>query len=139
MDLPDLSHSHYSHFQVLVNEFSLLNTMWFAVGSLMQQGSDIVPKYGCKWAVLYLVYCARLYCTAYYYTHCFYVSALRNVLCLFFLISSKISFNSGHDIVFTAITTRKRHFKHSCQDNTKFLFTGSHQMFSYFLIEKVFS
>ena len=30
--------------KVLVNEFSLVNTMWFAVGSLMQQGSDIVPK-----------------------------------------------------------------------------------------------
>merc|ERR1712165_164827 len=30
--------------EVLVNEFSLVNTMWFAVGSLMQQGSDIVPK-----------------------------------------------------------------------------------------------
>ena len=33
-----------AYLQVLVNEFSLVNTMWFAVGSLMQQGSDIVPK-----------------------------------------------------------------------------------------------
>ena len=33
-----------AYLQVLVNEFSLVNTMWFAVGSLMQRGSDIVPK-----------------------------------------------------------------------------------------------
>ena len=30
--------------QVLVNEFSLCNSMWFTIGSLMQQGSDISPK-----------------------------------------------------------------------------------------------
>jgi ionotropic glutamate receptor len=28
-----------------VNEFSLCNSMWFTIGSLMQQGSDISPKY----------------------------------------------------------------------------------------------
>ena len=31
--------------EVLVNEFSLCNSMWFTVGSLMQQGSDLTPKY----------------------------------------------------------------------------------------------
>ena len=30
--------------EVLVNDFSLLNSMWFTIGSLMQQGSDISPK-----------------------------------------------------------------------------------------------
>ena len=30
--------------EVLVNEFSLCNSMWFTVGSLMQQGSDLTPK-----------------------------------------------------------------------------------------------
>ena len=30
--------------EVLVNEFSLCNSMWFTIGSLMQQGSDISPK-----------------------------------------------------------------------------------------------
>ena len=29
---------------MLVNEFSLCNSMWFTVGSLMQQGSDLTPK-----------------------------------------------------------------------------------------------
>ncbi|XP_071747530.1 glutamate receptor ionotropic, kainate 2 isoform X1 [Lepeophtheirus salmonis] len=29
---------------VLVNEFSLVNSMWFTIGSLMQQGSDLAPK-----------------------------------------------------------------------------------------------
>ena len=28
-----------------MNEFSLCNSLWFAVGSLMQQGSDLEPKY----------------------------------------------------------------------------------------------
>ena len=32
--------------EVLVNEFSLINSMWFTIGSLMQQGSDLSPKYG---------------------------------------------------------------------------------------------
>ena len=30
--------------EVLVNEFSLCNSLWFTVGSLMQQGSDLTPK-----------------------------------------------------------------------------------------------
>merc|ERR1712223_1039215 len=30
--------------EVLVNEFSLINSMWFTIGSLMQQGSDLSPK-----------------------------------------------------------------------------------------------
>ena len=28
----------------LVNDFSLVNSMWFTIGSLMQQGSDLSPK-----------------------------------------------------------------------------------------------
>lgn len=28
----------------LENQFSLMNCMWFAFGSLMQQGCDILPK-----------------------------------------------------------------------------------------------
>ncbi|KAH9381838.1 hypothetical protein HPB48_016353 [Haemaphysalis longicornis] len=30
--------------QVLENSFSLLNSLWFTIGSLMQQGSDLAPK-----------------------------------------------------------------------------------------------
>ncbi|XP_013138166.1 PREDICTED: glutamate receptor ionotropic, kainate 2 isoform X4 [Papilio polytes] len=30
--------------QVLENQFTLLNSLWFTIGSLMQQGSDIAPK-----------------------------------------------------------------------------------------------
>lgn len=26
------------------NQFSVLNSLWFAVGSLMQQGSDVIPR-----------------------------------------------------------------------------------------------
>lgn len=29
----------------LENQFTLLNSFWFTIGSLMQQGSDIAPKY----------------------------------------------------------------------------------------------
>ena len=29
---------------VLINDFSLVNSMWFTIGSLMQQGSDLSPK-----------------------------------------------------------------------------------------------
>lgn len=29
---------------VLENQFTLLNSLWFTIGSLMQQGSDIAPK-----------------------------------------------------------------------------------------------
>lgn len=30
--------------QVLENNFNLMNSMWFTIGSLMQQGSDLAPK-----------------------------------------------------------------------------------------------
>ncbi|XP_047363582.1 glutamate receptor ionotropic, kainate 2 isoform X10 [Vespa velutina] len=30
--------------EVLENEFTLMNSLWFTIGSLMQQGSDIAPK-----------------------------------------------------------------------------------------------
>lgn len=30
--------------QVLENEFNLLNSLWFTIGSIMQQGTDIAPK-----------------------------------------------------------------------------------------------
>ncbi|VDK36803.1 unnamed protein product, partial [Gongylonema pulchrum] len=26
------------------NQFTILNSLWFAVGSLMQQGSDVIPR-----------------------------------------------------------------------------------------------
>lgn len=26
------------------NQFTLLNSAWFAIGSLMQQGSDVIPR-----------------------------------------------------------------------------------------------
>lgn len=26
------------------NQFNLLNSAWFAIGSLMQQGSDVIPR-----------------------------------------------------------------------------------------------
>lgn len=26
------------------NQFTVLNSLWFAVGSLMQQGSDVIPR-----------------------------------------------------------------------------------------------
>lgn len=29
---------------VMENQFSLLNSLWFTVGSLMQQGSDLAPR-----------------------------------------------------------------------------------------------
>jgi glutamate receptor, ionotropic, invertebrate len=29
---------------ILQNPFTILNSLWFTVGSLMQQGSDIAPK-----------------------------------------------------------------------------------------------
>lgn len=31
--------------QVLENNFNLLNSFWFTIGSLMQQGSDLTPRY----------------------------------------------------------------------------------------------
>jgi ionotropic glutamate receptor len=30
--------------EVLVNQFSFKNSMWFSVGALLQQGSEIAPK-----------------------------------------------------------------------------------------------
>ena len=30
--------------EVLENEFTLMYSLWFTIGSLMQQGSDIAPK-----------------------------------------------------------------------------------------------
>jgi len=30
---------------ILENQFTVLNSMWFTIGSLMQQGSDVMPKY----------------------------------------------------------------------------------------------
>ncbi|XP_034252804.1 glutamate receptor ionotropic, kainate 2-like isoform X2 [Thrips palmi] len=30
--------------EILENQFSLMNSLWFTIGSLMQQGSDIAPK-----------------------------------------------------------------------------------------------
>lgn len=29
---------------ILVNQFTMINSLWFTIGSLMQQGSDIAPK-----------------------------------------------------------------------------------------------
>lgn len=29
---------------VLVNQFTMINSLWYTIGSLMQQGSDIAPK-----------------------------------------------------------------------------------------------
>lgn len=31
--------------EVLVNQFSFKNAMWFSIGALLQQGSEIAPKY----------------------------------------------------------------------------------------------
>jgi ionotropic glutamate receptor len=30
--------------EVLINQFSLKNSMWFSIGALLQQGSEIAPK-----------------------------------------------------------------------------------------------
>lgn len=32
----------------LENQFSFQNSMWFAIGALLQQGSEIAPKYVCR-------------------------------------------------------------------------------------------
>lgn len=32
--------------EVLINQLSFKNSMWFSVGALLQQGSEIAPKYG---------------------------------------------------------------------------------------------
>lgn len=44
-----LQHHHHSHSQshlhtTMVNDFSILNSLWFALGAIMQQGSDISPR-----------------------------------------------------------------------------------------------
>ena len=31
---------------VVENQFTLLNSFWFTIGSIMQQGSDVLPRYG---------------------------------------------------------------------------------------------
>lgn len=36
--------SPYLH-TTMVNDFSILNSLWFALGAIMQQGSDISPRY----------------------------------------------------------------------------------------------
>ena len=33
--------------EVLINQFSFKNAMWFSIGALLQQGSEIAPKYLC--------------------------------------------------------------------------------------------
>lgn len=38
--------------RILENNFSLLNSFWFTIGSLMQQGSDMSPKYGINFTLL---------------------------------------------------------------------------------------
>ncbi|XP_011304729.1 glutamate receptor ionotropic, kainate 2 isoform X3 [Fopius arisanus] len=38
------SHTCSAQFDTCENEFTLLNSLWFTIGSLMQQGSDIAPK-----------------------------------------------------------------------------------------------
>ena len=40
----DNPHPCRTESDVLVNDFSLVNSMWFTIGSLMQQGSDLSPK-----------------------------------------------------------------------------------------------
>ncbi|KAH1017767.1 hypothetical protein HUJ05_008364 [Dendroctonus ponderosae] len=40
----DNPHPCNSEPDVLENQFTLLNSLWFTIGSLMQQGSDIAPK-----------------------------------------------------------------------------------------------
>lgn len=37
-------HSSADQLTVLKNQFSLLNSFWFTIGSLMQQGSDLTPR-----------------------------------------------------------------------------------------------
>lgn len=37
-------HPCSSKTDVVGNDFTLLNSLWFTIGSLMQQGSDIAPK-----------------------------------------------------------------------------------------------
>lgn len=34
--------------ETLENQFSLANSMWFTIGALLQQGSEIAPKYSSK-------------------------------------------------------------------------------------------
>lgn len=32
---------------ILINDFSILNCFWFSVGALLQQGSNLTPRYVC--------------------------------------------------------------------------------------------
>lgn len=32
---------------ILINDFSILNCFWFSVGALLQQGSNLTPRYSC--------------------------------------------------------------------------------------------
>lgn len=56
---------------VLENQFSLLNSLWFTIGSLMQQGSDIAPKwvliitFWCNLFISYSYFCCKQ--TTYYF------------------------------------------------------------------------
>lgn len=49
----------------VVNEFSFWNSMWFSVGSFMQQGSDITPRsvyiliFDCVKYISFIRYLAR--------------------------------------------------------------------------------
>ena len=48
--------------RVLENGFSLSNSFWFTIGSLMQQGSDLAPKYATIPSILFLyIYIPLLY------------------------------------------------------------------------------
>lgn len=54
---------------ILENQFTILNSMWFTIGSLMQQGSDIMPKYVHSHSTYYYVYYECLY------------AYIRNIVC----------------------------------------------------------
>lgn len=56
---------------VVENQFTLLNSFWFTIGSIMQQGSDVLPRYviACKYFIKLLnikvncsLQCLRNYC-----------------------------------------------------------------------------
>lgn len=45
---PCLAHEHEeATLEILENDFTLANSFWFAIGTLMQQGSDLNPKVQC--------------------------------------------------------------------------------------------
>lgn len=41
--------------EVLINQLSFKNSMWFSVGALLQQGSEIAPKYRVTCDAFYLI------------------------------------------------------------------------------------